>query len=792
MNAAVLTLATATRGDPSRDAPAANAHRDAVYLNVTPRDITPRDATTRDAAPRGDDTAAAGALDLACRIGPGAALLLGRHEGRLPRDGEAVLGADGERRGRFRAVAWPREDGAGVWYLAALRLAAEARHAPGEPLSVTGQGGALPLGAMPADAALPDALVAALRARLPARRGAAVARFLFDVTAPAALSRPGPARDALWAILAAVAVPDGAAEMVGGVPGVLGFVQGWGLPAAEGSELLLRRTDGTLERVPGREAAFARADIPAPAGGVVHLLPAPTGPVAPPAELLVAAPDGTLLRRAAIAGRAPLSPVESAGHLRDVMPRLRCDAESLALVRRALRPLYNGTDTLWSGAHPVRAAVDLLADCDGGGLYLHGWVFDPQHAARTVWLRGAAGYAARLDAGWTRIERPDVGAGIVKDPRLAALVDSSTEHGFAAILPPLPAPQALHLEFDFADTDCAFVPLSAPTRGAPALRRALAGVDLHKPSGEAIVERQLGPLVLARLGAPPARPAAETLVAARSAGAVAVSVLVPLPDPGEAVAAFLSQFMADPLLADEELVFALSGRWSGSDLGRLRRRLEFDGLGAVLVRTADGTADAATLLDLAAGVARAETLLCLAPSVFGRAPGWRGALRAALAAGEGAAAAIPTAVHEDFAVRSAGIESVRPLDVAPYVALHHLGAGLPVAAVPDRLGSVARPVATAGSLRCCLLPAAATREAGGFGGGHLLEQAQALDFFARLRARAGVGCVWVPEAEVYALEEPPEPHGWERAALLADGWALRAGLIETHPAGTSHTKTPEA
>ena len=53
---------------------------------------------------------------------PAAALLLGWHEGRLPRDAEALLGDDGAQRGRFRAAAWPREGGAGVCYLAALRL----------------------------------------------------------------------------------------------------------------------------------------------------------------------------------------------------------------------------------------------------------------------------------------------------------------------------------------------------------------------------------------------------------------------------------------------------------------------------------------------------------------------------------------------------------------------------------------------------------------------------------------------------------------------------------------------
>ena len=745
MNAVVLTLAPSAR----ETSPAGMPHE-----------------------PRSDG--AAGGLDLACRLGPGASLLLGWHEGRLPRDGEALLGGDGRKGGRFRAVAWPRGDGAGVRYLGALRLPAGQRHAAGAPLAVVGQGHALPLGALPVETVTADALVAALRADLPPRQGGAVARFLFDVVAPTALVRPGPARDALRAILAAVSVEDGAAEVLGAVPGVLAFVQGWGRPAVEGAELVVRRADGALERVAGCEAAFARSDIAAPAGGVVHLLPAPVGPAAPPAELLITAGDGTLLRRPVIQGRTALSPAESAGHLRDVLPGLRCDADTASLIRRALRPLFGGADTLWSGQHPVRAAVDLVADCGGAGLHLQGWVFDPHHTARAVWLRGAHGYAARLDAGWTRIGRPDVAAGIAKDPRLAPLCDAGAEHGFAVTLPALTTSQPLHLEFDFADTDCAFVPLAMPLRGPQALRRALAGVDLHKPSGEAIVEDQLGPLVLARLGAPPAPPDAVVVAEARTA-APAVSVLVPLPDPGEAVAAFLSQFLADPLAADEELVLALSGRWGGAEIAGLRRRLAFQGLDAALVRTPEPTADAATLLDLAAGVARAEALLCLAPSVLGRAPGWRGVLRAALAAGGGAM--IPTAVHEDFAVRSAGLKAVHPLDTAPYVRLHHLGAGLPVGAVPARLGSVVQPVPAGGGFCCCLLPAAAVRDAGGFAGGHLLGQAQAIDFFARLRQRAGVGCRWVPGAEVYALEEPPEPHGWERAALLADGWALRAGLF---------------
>jgi GT2 family glycosyltransferase len=134
--------------------------------------------------------------------------------------------------------------------------------------------------------------------------------------------------------------------------------------------------------------------------------------------------------------------------------------------------------------------------------------------------------------------------------------------------------------------------------------------------------------------------------------------------------------------------------------------------------------------------------------------GWLPALREALARAPGAAAACPTLLHEDDAIRYAGGADA---------------IGLPAAAIA---AGAPRP-ADEGTLRCCLLTRAAAQAAGGFDRGFATLDAAAADFFRRARAQGGY-CVWVPAVRVYALGDDGVDAPWRRNGRRVDAWALAA------------------
>lgn len=713
-------------------------------------------------------TAVAGEILLACPVARGAVVLFGWHTARLPRQAQLVLERDGlSVHGPCRLHAWRRDAAGSAWFIAAVQLRAGHAVPPGAQVTIPLPGGdGIALGTLPAAACAPAAMAERLAEACGDQSGPS-ALFLADL----AIAAPGsqPLRALLGAFLGAASEADGVIEIVGHADDTL-MLQGWGRSAAAEATVALL-AERKVSRHPVSVAGFARSDIAPPSEGLVCLVGACThGDAAPPGTVWFVA--GTaLLRRSLLPGHRQLTAAETAGHLRDIMPLLRCEPETTAHVARLMRPCFNGHDTLSSLDRPVRAAVDLAAILPGVGLFVSGWLIDPEGQARSVSLAVAPGVRHRLDGRWSRLTRPDVADAFRSDPRFRSLDTERPDFGFAVFAPGMPAAAKrgdLHLAVEFDDT-LAFLPVAQAHGGMRALlRRVFGSIDLNQPGSHPAIAAQLGPLLRQVLSAGLPLPAAELFRRSRTAPRRAL--LLALPPAGSPPHVALSFLLAEPLSRDEGLVLVAPACWSEHRLSALERALDLYGIDACLLRTSE-PCEWTEALELAARATDADVLLCLGEgAAAGASGGWRHALAAQLDQLPQESIVFPTALYEDAAVRSIGVAAVEPLAAMPWLRLHRPAAGQPaagVAAGPTEL--------VAGSLAGALLRRRAWQAAGGFASGGMLAGAQELAFFARLAAAGGV-IVHQPAISIFAPPGPPpaEPSGWRRVAALADGWVLAA------------------
>lgn len=704
-------------------------------------------------------------------VASGALLLLGWQDTLPPAEGTAQLERRRADRGPFRCLTWPRAAG-GHAFLAAVRLPPATEPQPGQLLVLHGTE-TLPLLARLPPAFDPAPAFAEAAARLAGTCGGSVARFLCDMFPAAALGRIPEFGEMLATFLSRVCADDGCVELTGSVPEGCTFLQGWGRPhpddAAGDAVLVGERVSRHLLQA----ARFDRPDIVAPATGSLLVLPPDAAADLLGFTELYLLSGQDVWRRRRVQSRV-LGADESAGHLRTVLPSLRCPPRTADCLRASLKPRFEGRDTLQDRARPVRAGID-LAVAAGGGCYLTGWLFDPADLVATLHLHGGAFPPAgvRLDTAWTRVARTDVTDAFAADPALPR--PQGHDHGFAAFAPPAASAMRsvpLHLAATFRDGHVAFLPLTVCDGTDAAVRsRMLASVDLHKPSGLAVIERQLGPAFRALKAL---RPAAEIAFTTAARPHARHAVVVPLLDEPVLPRMVLSQFLTDPLADDEVLVLVCGAAWAAAKLDELRRRLAFYGLPTVVLRAPAATC-VADALAMAAEATRAADFLLLGPATAGASPGWRAALRAG-AADAPLACACPTLLYEDWSVRWAGGASLQRLETAPYAAMRQERAGLPASAVDG----VAAGAPTLGTLACCLVPRAALARLTD-GAPRVTPFGQEAGFFLDLAA-AGVPCRWVPDARAYAVEDA-ERSAEPGVGRLIDGWCLRESLRPAGPAG---------
>ena len=704
---------------------------------------TPTQAAPAQAAP----TEATRAL-ASWQVQPGAFLLIGR--GQLPAAGTALLAGTTPLRGQFRTIGWPAA--AGPAFMAAIRLPDHALAPRGATVALRGKDAAPTLVWPDAEA---EAAFGQHAARLAGPHAPRVAQFMLDaLKAPPGQEIPA-IGTALRAFLSQAAQPDGCIELMAVIPGACVLLQGWGAPLPPKVQVILAGAGAPCFAAEAGE--FTRADIAAPACGTILALPPAAAPALAAADhVFVLSPAG-LHSRTLVESRV-LDPAASLGHLRHLMPSLRGAAPLQALLADALRPRFDGTDTLSRNEHPVRAAFDCVLRADQAGAYLSGWVFDPRRLLAAVHLCDADGLAARIDDAWTRIPRSDVTEAYRGQPGFAPPPDDDA--GFAVHVTNA-AGQHLHLQFSFADGTRAFMPLTPSDPAEPAVRaRLLASIDLHKPSGLAIIERHAAPF-LARVR--PQRPGPGPVEVVRQGATTPPHALLSvLPDPTPP-RALLAGLLHEPLAADERLVLACGPAWTPSALGQLIDLVQLYGIDATILRLdASGPWQA-----IAAAASAAQTVLLLDPGVTGHTAGWRAALRDAA---PDMAWVCPTLLYEDHSVRFAGGARVRLLPAAPYAQLHIPLAGLPT---PDPAGPPA--ACTMGTLACCLFRAPSTlpRPATEFSTGWAREAA-----FFRAAGAAGLRGAWAPSVQVWAPEAEATAPAPAPTFPLVDGWILRATAVE--------------
>lgn len=692
----------------------------------------------------------------AWRVQPGAFMLLGRAPGAVPASGAAQL-APGSR-GAFRAFAWPnkREDGGGHAFLMAVRLPDRADPPNGAALALRGTGGerlALRLPSAASDLQR-DAAFGQGAARLAGPHAAAAARFMLDTLRPRADRDVSGVGAMLRAFFSQAAQPDGTVEIMAAVPGGCVVLQGWGARIEGPMQVVL--AGAALPCFAGHAGEFTRTDTAAPNTGIVlGLPPEAAGALAGIDHVFIVSERG--LHSRSLVEHRLLDPSNSVGHIRHMLPSLRCSPPMQALLREALLPRYEGRDTLCNNSHPVRAALDVAAAAPGAGTYLSGWVFDPLRLLAEVTLCGANGQAARIDAQWTRLRRPDVVEAFRTTPGFPPGTDMDAGFAVSATAAPAAAGEAFYLQFTFTDGNRAFLPVLASDLGDPAIRaRLLGSVDLFSPSGTAVLERQVAPL-LARL-----RPAAPSpaRVVMQGPAARQHAVVVPLAAP-VLPRAFLSGFLQDPPGDTEQVVLVCGPEWDGAALDALCGLIRFYRLPATVLASADTAGPATALRDAAQGTT-ATLFLLAGPGVCGQARSWRQAL---YRAATGADFACPTLLYEDWSVRYAGAADLGFRDIAP-----DAPPGAPVPGMPAVQTAEGVPVpAVAGTLECCALrrPALAALD----GAGVLSTDAgREADFFLRLR-KAGLAGVWTPAVQVCAPEDGAEAQG--QAGRIVDKWVLR-------------------
>lgn len=723
------------------------------------------------------DPCQVGEISAAWQVAPDALLLLGWQRDQPSSEGTVALQrASGEGQGRFQRLAWqpgaaPGASGEAFRFLAAVRLPPRAAVQGGDTLLLTARAEREGVLARLPPRFLDAAPFAGELAR--AASGAAaplVARFLTVVFAPAAVAADPATHAMVASFLDRVSESDGCVEIVGAIRDRCAYMQGWGRPLDPACDVLL--AGATIQRHQARTASFARSDIAAPATGQALVLPPLAAQAGTVANVFILGRT-FVRRRPVLAGHQTLSEQEMVGHIRDVLPVLRCDAATRAVLAASLRPRYEGRFTLHDSGHPVRLGVDLAASAKDGA-YLTGWLYDPVGVVEAVHLRGTrSAVPVRLNDTWTRIPREDVTNAFRGDPSLPPAIRH--DHGFAvhAAIKGGASDEAFYLDVAFRDGACGFVPLVlTPAVGEAAQAKLLASVDLHKASGLTVIERQLAPFLAtaAQQAAPVlAQPAAPVLRAWSSA------IVVPLPQV-ELPRAFLAQFLRDPLARHEGVLFACGDDWTEAHTAALDALAQFYGVACAILRV-DGTATASAALDAAVRRADAERFLLLGPGTVGRAPGWRRRLEAAWRAQGGTACLSPTVLYEDDSIRFAGFGGVEALDAEPYVALRRRLAGMPANFAAGGEAAPGEPVPTVGpSIACCLIP---RRALAGVGAGlppGATPSEEEIALLLRLRA-AGTPCAWLPSVQVHATEDAhAAPTIQERVGRLVSRWCLRARL----------------
>jgi hypothetical protein len=591
------------------------------------------------------------------------------------------------------------------------------------------------------------------------------------------------------ALLNEISKPDGFAEIFGPAEDGGTVVEGWSFHLRPGIGALIVETDRPLKRT-GAVGVFDRADLLPNAMGVVAYFRG-GAPVDPKAirRIHYRTASGYFHLNVAEA-RAVLAPRDTVPHLRAILPRTSCDAQTMRAFKRTCRPRFEGHETISSFASPVRAVIDLAVTVPEAGTFVCGWVLDPSRRVERVVLRGTDGFYLRVDDIWGRLLRPDVTDSFRADPLLGPAIAQAPgdahRHGFAVFAPrpnAAQAPAGLWLEIVLADETAAFLPfpaLDGAQEGVAA--RLLTCLNPADAAVRSVVERHLAPASVAATRRSSGGGDAGEVVPIggkrRGEEAPRLSIVLPVVDGADDLDINLACLAGEPMAVAAELIVVAAGGVDSALADRLDHYARFYGFAGRLAMI-ERAVTRHQALAAGAGLAAGEALLFLAPDVLPRGQGWLGGLFHAFRANERTGLVSPTLLYEDDSIRFAGM----PLDAVTDAVRAPRGPGRYTGYPRHWLTQTETTEVLAGTSECCLLPRRLFERVGGFARDLFGGPQQDVALGLRLRA-AGRRCVWAPLVSLYAVDPPPRtamPAIGAEIARMVDEWSF-ARTWERHRA----------
>ncbi|HVY19758.1 MAG TPA: hypothetical protein VHA70_06710 [Bauldia sp.] len=559
---------------------------------------------------------------------------------------------------------------------------------------------------------------------------------------------PSPARIRAAATLIRLAARHtGFIEVCGISEGEEMFLQGWAsdLPAGRTRILTVGEPPAIAELA---AASYDRDDLGSRGHGFAGIVaPAPLGDPSLLTQILYRGEEGwraieVYNQRKLIAAR------EIPGHLRSLMPRATAPEDVLIRLRRTAHR-FDGRETVSQLQEPVRLGIDLAVALPGSGILVAGWLLDPRNRVRAVRLHTGA-ESVVISNDWTRLPRADVAGAYAGDPLFRELTASAKQSGFlafAGIAGVNPGPA--HLELDLGGGNPpSFFPLTfaeAPPREV--IGKLLSSIDPRTAAADAIVERQLGPMLRAAGHVPPST--AETTDLGPPAAfddPASVALVIGADERAGDALGLLPLLAIDPYARRLPVVFAAPAEALSAITGDIRRLASFYRLSLRLVPTMPA-ADAFDGLEAGVAATRAGTLALLAANLLPASPGWLQRLLETYRQNGGRHLVSPTVLFEDNSVRWAGTEFGERNGKREIRFRHR---GFPRAA----LAGAELLEVSAGTLECCVVSRAGFEAAGGFARAYLGPAAKNLDMALRIRL-AGTPALWQPETEMVAAEERP-------------------------------------
>jgi len=451
---------------------------------------------------------------------------------------------------------------------------------------------------------------------------------------------------------------------------------------------------------------------------------------------------------------------------RALTDRGRTDPAALAAARELLTLSNLPRRPYAAPARALGASLDLAVPVPGGGLFVAGWLHDPQRMVDRFAFTVPGGRPMEIATPSLRFARDDVSK-LYKLP-------PGERPGFAAFLPgPETGAAGGQVRGDLVLRSGERVCLMAPR--APldlaAARAAVLGAVPPQALGRNGLAEVIAPAVRALHAAHMAdRPAPEVIRWGAEVDRPDVSVIIPLYRNLEFLRFQLSSFATDRTLWAQEILFLLDSPEQRDEVEHFLAGLHgLYGLPMTLIVQARNYGYSAAN-NTAAAFARGRHLLFLNSDVIPDRPGWLPRLAAVLDGNPQVGAVGPKLLFDDDSLQHAGLYFDRDPSGRWYN--HHYFKGMPrdfhPACKPRRVPGVTGA--------CLLMSRGLFRTIGGFSEDYVIGDFEDSDLCLRIRAE-GCEIVYEPRVELYHLERRSISRhtGYTRGvASLYNGW-LHAG-----------------